>query len=397
MATQTLDALSVTWNNGATSFNAIKMDVTDTASAETSDLLDLQVGSSSVLNVRKDGQVIITSADAAALAVGPNGATNPVLQADASTSSAATGIEVTGKAATAGVAISVISSGTNESLDIDAKGSGTIDLAGNSTGAVTYATNLVGTSTSANALTVGENGTTNPAFNVDASAGTTATGINIAAAAAASGVALSVLSSGTNEALSIDAKGSGAIALAGTSTGAVTVGSNVVATTTSANALTVGANGTTNPQLNVQCDASSVATGLDIIGNAAGSGVEIAALSSGTNENIKITPKGTGNLDVDGGLIVGHQALSGAGAVDVSSVVTFWTTTSADAGTLADGTVGQIKKIVMVADGGDGTLTPTNFGNGSTITFADVGDAVELSFDGTNWWVVGSHGSPAIA
>jgi hypothetical protein len=312
MATQTLDALSVTWNDGATSFNAIKMDVTDTASAATSDLLDLQVGSSSVLNVRKDGQVIITSADAAALAVGPNGATNPVLQADASTSSAATGIEVTGKAATAGVAISVISSGTNESLDIDAKGSGTIDLAGNSTGAVT-------------------------------------------------------------------------------------VGSNVVATTTSANALTVGANGTTNPQLNVQCDASSVATGLDIIGNAAGSGVEIAALSSGTNENIKITPKGTGNLDVDGGLIVGHQALSGAGAVDVSSVVTFWTTTSADAGTLADGTVGQIKKIVMVADGGDGTLTPTNFGNGATITFADVGDAVELSFDGTNWWVVGSHGSPAIA
>jgi hypothetical protein len=68
-----------------------------------------------------------------------------------------------------------------------------------------------------------------------------------------------------------------------------------------------------------------------------------------------------------------------------------------DAGTLADGVVGQVKKIILVSDGGDGTLTPTNFGNGTTITFADAGDAVELSFDGTNWWIVGSHGSPAVA
>jgi len=328
MATQTLDALSVTWNDGATSFNAIKMDVTDTASAATSDLLDLQVGSSSVFNVRKDGQTIITSADAAALVVGPNGATNPVLQADAATASAATGIEVTGKAATAGVALSVLSSGTNESLDIDAKGSGTIDLAGNSTGAVTYATNLVGTSTSANALTVGANGTTNPQLNVQCDAASVATGLDIVGAAAASGLALNVLSSGTNESLTIDAKGTGTITLNGTATGNVVMGAT---------------------------------------------------------------------LDLGAAMIENHQALSGAGAINVTSGVTYWTTTGADAGTLADGVVGQTKKIIMVVDGGDGTLTPSNFGNGTTITFADAGDAVELSFDGTNWWVVGSHGSPAIA
>lgn len=329
MATQTIDDLSVTWNDGGTAFNAIKMNVTDTASDAASDLLDLQVGASSVLNVRKDGQVIVTSSDAAALVVGPNGATNPVLQADAATSSAATGIEVTGKAATAGVALAAISSGTNESLDIDAKGSGTIDLAGTSTGAVTYGSNLVGTSTSANALTVGANGTTNPQLNVQCDAASVATGLDIAGAAAASGLALSCLSSGTNESMTIDAKGTGTITLNGTATGAVAVG----------NGLTVS----------------------------------------------------------DGAVILSTQSLSGAGAINVTSAVTFVTTTGADALTLADGTAGQMKKIIMVVDGGDGTLTPSNFGNGTTITFADAGDAVDLIFDGTNWWVVGSQGSPAIA
>jgi hypothetical protein len=91
------------------------------------------------------------------------------------------------------------------------------------------------------------------------------------------------------------------------------------------------------------------------------------------------------------------QSLSGAGAINVTTGTTAWTTTAADAGTLADGVSGQIKTIVMVVDGGDGTLTPSNFGNGSTITFADAGDAVTLQFLASNWWVIGSQGAPAIA
>lgn len=48
-----------TWNNGGTTFTAIKMNVTDTASAAASLLIDLQVGSNSLFNIRKDGQVSI--------------------------------------------------------------------------------------------------------------------------------------------------------------------------------------------------------------------------------------------------------------------------------------------------------------------------------------------------
>ena len=82
------------------------------------------------------------------------------------------------------------------------------------------------------------------------------------------------------------------------------------------------------------------------------------------------------------------QTLSGAGAIDVVTGVTEVTTTAADALTLADGVVGQIKIIVMKADGGDGTITPATFAGGTTITMNDVGDSVMLTYATTIGWVL---------
>ena len=53
--------LSDTWNASGTTFTAIKMNVTDTASAAGSLLMDLQVGGSSRFSVRKDGATFIPS------------------------------------------------------------------------------------------------------------------------------------------------------------------------------------------------------------------------------------------------------------------------------------------------------------------------------------------------
>jgi hypothetical protein len=78
----------------------------------------------------------ITSANAAALAVGANGATNPVLKVDSSTASVATGLLVKGAAAAGGLALSVLSSGTNEPMTVDAKGAGVINIGGTSTGSI---------------------------------------------------------------------------------------------------------------------------------------------------------------------------------------------------------------------------------------------------------------------
>jgi len=192
----------------------------------------------------------ITSTAANGLVIGRNGATNPVLKVDCSTSSAAAGLTVIGRAAAAGTDINVISSGTNENLVINAKGSGTITLNPTGTGAIALAraTGITGaatvTSTSASALTVGANGATNPVLQVDANTGSVATGLKVTGAAAASGLAIAAISSGTNEALTIDAKGSGTITLAGTSTGAVTTPRALTSTGTGGVGYATGAGGT---------------------------------------------------------------------------------------------------------------------------------------------------------
>ena len=48
---------SQTWNDAGVSFTALKVAITDTASAANSLLVDLQVGGSSVFNIRKDGSI----------------------------------------------------------------------------------------------------------------------------------------------------------------------------------------------------------------------------------------------------------------------------------------------------------------------------------------------------
>jgi hypothetical protein len=89
------------------------------------------------------GSITVDSNSATALTVGNNGATNPVLKIDASTASQATGVSVTGAAAAGGVDVAVISSGTNESLTLNAKGTGTITLNNTGTGNVSSVRKVV--------------------------------------------------------------------------------------------------------------------------------------------------------------------------------------------------------------------------------------------------------------
>ena len=84
------------------------------------------IGNKALLN---DAANVITEANAAALAVGANGATNPALQVDTSAENVATGVKVTGAAAAGGVTIAAISSGTDENLTLAAKGTGSVVIA----------------------------------------------------------------------------------------------------------------------------------------------------------------------------------------------------------------------------------------------------------------------------
>ena len=89
----------------------------------------------------------------------------------------------------------------------------------------------------------------------------------------------------------------------------------------------------------------------------------------------------------------GVESVSGAGALNLTDLITEVTTTGADALTLANGSAGQVKIVTMIVDGGDGTLTPATLAGGTTITFNDVGDGVVLVYGTAGWVVVGNNGA----
>lgn len=92
-------------------------------------------------------------------------------------------------------------------------------------------------------------------------------------------------------------------------------------------------------------------------------------------------------------VVLSVQSLSGAGAVNITDAFTSLTTTgAAQALTLADGSVGEIKVITHTVDGGSAVLTPTTKIGFSTITFTAVGDAVIMIYTSAGWAIVGSRG-----
>ncbi len=92
------------------------------------------------------------------------------------------------------------------------------------------------------------------------------------------------------------------------------------------------------------------------------------------------------------------QALTAAtGVVSVTHAITTMATGAASNYSLANGTPGQTKHIVMITDGGNAVITvatPGMPGTDTTLTFDTVGDACTLLFIDTTsgWAVVGNNG-----
>lgn len=377
----------------------------------------------------------ITSNSALSLAVGANGATNPVFQVDDSIASQAAGIKITGNATGAGASIAAIDSGANTALSINAKGTGGILIGNASTGAVTIspATTLsnaltyggvtlsnavtgtgnmvlsagptftgtvsasVGafsstlsstahtiTSASANALAVGLNGATNPAFDVDASTASQAAGVKVTGAATGGTVAISAIDSGANTNLTLSAKGTGTIGIGSSSTGAVTISP----ATTLSNALTYGgvtlsnsATGTGSLVLsaNPTITGSFTATGLVTFADMA-----TAAIATGSQYLA-----GTSNELVQSGTIYQGETTTTFGATttfDFSTFINTAVTLTANitTQTLTNVTAGKSGSIAFIQDGTGSRTTVWNsifkFAGGVTPTLTTTAGAIDVLF-----------------
>lgn len=97
------------------------------------------------------------------------------------------------------------------------------------------------------------------------------------------------------------------------------------------------------------------------------------------------------------GMAAAPEKLVAAGAISASKRDTEIAITQASdqAMTLAAGTEGAEKVIVMTLKSGVGNavITPTSFQDGTTITMNTVGDVVILKFIGAKWHVVLNKGA----
>ena len=143
-----------------------------------------------------DAPVHITSSDDNAFTVGRLGTTTPAFNVDTNAASSVTGVNVIAAAATARVAVKAISSETNEGLDVDAKGSGTVRVnVATGTGDVALGVGLVVTNAAGVTLTGG-------AGNMTVVAGTGASR-TMTLRATTSGSALATFATGSDTAFNI--------------------------------------------------------------------------------------------------------------------------------------------------------------------------------------------------
>jgi len=319
----------------------------------------------------------------------------------------------------------ITTSASNANLDLDASGSGSIRLIAPTTAVSTLTTadiTTTGTHTvtgqsDIDAVRIKDNGITTNASNANLELSANGSGVvDVKDAMTTVGQTITgnVVIDGQFDIDNISISGNGIIAtnsggginLNPNAEGQVTIGGSVVAVPGVMAATSV--NVTTSLLLGADCLITTNVSNADINLEANGTGsVYIDELrfrdnnitTHVTNANLELTTDGTGtielqtntnvtgNLTVSGAFTGSRQTISGAGVINLTTLFTEITTTGADAYSLANGTVGQIKIITMAVHGGDATITPTTFANGTSMTMDAVHDSVTLIY-GANGWVV---------
>ena len=198
------------------------------------------------------------------------------------------------------------------------------------------------TVTTGNLVSIAMTGTA-AASNTKTALSVTSTGANGTASQTVSAASFSCTNTGTtntNVALTLTASGA---ATANTALN-VTAGA-IIQTSNLAVAFASGPNGATNPVFQLVNSAASSATGISVTGAAAGSGVTLAAISSGTNETVSLSSKGSGAVSLitpgSGNFTVGTSTagqylIINAAAFRISSSLFYGISSASDNSTVSD-------------------------------------------------------------
>ena len=198
---------------------------------------------------------------------------------------------------------------TGTTLALGGAAIGTNNLA--VTGSVQVNGPAIITSNSVLAFSVGANGQTNPAFQVNATTASSVTGVVIASQAAAGGVSVGVISSGTNEPMAINAKGNASINLNNVaSTGSVTLATGGGGVTIGS-ALTYGGVTLSNA---VTGTGNLVANGIPTLVTPVFSGLPTGSVASANTASTLVARDSSGNFSA--GTIT--AALTGHASLDLA-------------------------------------------------------------------------------
>lgn len=187
-------------------------------------------------------------------------------------------------------------------------------------------------------------------------------------------------------------------------------GEGLVTTSVSANKVAISV---ATQTLETVTNAGATTTNTLTVGGVTTDGITITDNNISTtrsNDDLVLNPNGTGTVELQAatnvtgafsasGAITASEALigsvdtrTGPGAISLTTLTTEIVTTGTnDALTLANGTLGQLKILVMKTDGGDGIITPATFANGTNITMDAVNDSVTLVYASTGWVVLAAQ------
>jgi hypothetical protein len=89
------------------------------------------------------------------------------------------------------------------------------------------------------------------------------------------------------------------------------------------------------------------------------------------------------------------ETITSSGVMGIDKVISLISSGASNiTSTLANGGTGQLKFIVMTVDGGgDVTITPTSFINGTSMVFDSVGDSVLLLYTASGWAIISNNGA----